>query len=171
MADSMTRAVDIEGRGVRINGRSVGGGSAIPDSVASRETDNRSVDTTGDNGLVIEAKSDWPSIGVRISSNTSGATTARLEDNSDGSLIADVDISELSSGDVFTFDDVNLSANKKYNILLNAGGSAYVNGYYDGGANYPYTSDNVDIVARMYKGSEGTINPINISEVGYLGFS
>jgi len=33
MADSMTRAVDIEGRGVQVNGRSVGGGSEIPDSV------------------------------------------------------------------------------------------------------------------------------------------
>jgi hypothetical protein len=32
----MTRAVDIEGRGVRVNGRSVGVGSAIPDSVVDQ---------------------------------------------------------------------------------------------------------------------------------------
>jgi hypothetical protein len=142
-----------------------------PDSVVSRETDSNSVDTTGNNGLVIETKTDWPSIGVRISSKTSGATTARLEDNSDGSLITDVDISKLSSGDTFTFNGVDLVANKKYNILLNGGGSDYVNGYYDKGASYPYTSDGVDIVARIYKGDQDTVNPINISEVGDLGFS
>ena len=42
----MTRAVDIEGRGVRVNGRSVGVGSAIPDSELP-QTQNRWVLDSG----------------------------------------------------------------------------------------------------------------------------
>lgn len=167
-SETGTYKIDINGQTVEIEV------TDIPDSVASRSTndsDNNSVSTTGDNGLVIETKSEWPSIGARISSNTSGATTARLEDNADGTLIASVDISGLASGDAFTFDNVDLIANKKYNILLNAEGSDYTNGYFDGTASYPYTSDDLDITARIYKGTEDTINPINISEVGNVGFN
>ena len=148
---------------------------AIPDSVASRPDDDG--DTTGPEsaGAQVETKSVWPSVGARISANVDGATKAYIyedDDNSQGQLIDDVDISSLTAGDAFTFDDVNLESNSKYHITIDAEGSEYTRGGNSDTANtYPYTSDDIDISARVFDGSASTDADIfNIVEVGNVGF-
>jgi len=174
----MTRAVDIEGRGVRVNGRSVGvgAGSAIPDSVVSREDDNSLTSKTAKHGHIINTKSEWPSIGARISKQTSGVTRAYLHNYDEandqiGSLIQDVDISSLTSNDSFTFDDVNLPANNKYMILVDAEGQSFTLGF-NLASNYPYTSQDVDITARWdgTNTSSDQANVICVNDIGNTGF-
>lgn len=137
--------------------------SAIPDSVVSRPTDDGSTSGEADKwALIVETKSEWPSLGARISQNTSGATRGYLHyyddvNNQFGSLIQDVDISSLSSGDVFTFDNVNLQANDKFIISLDAEGGNYTAGYNTGSVNFPYTTADIDIIKR-YDGRNDTFD-------------
>ena len=124
--------------------------SSIPDSVVERPADNSTVsDDDRLAGLPIETKTKWTSIGVTISQNTTGLTRAYLEDE-DGNELDAVDISDLSSGDVFTFEDVNLQSDEIYLILGDAEGSTYDSGQNDGSeGDYPFTSDDVDIIGAV----------------------
>jgi len=145
--------------------------SAIPDSVVSRPSDGST--STGRNdvqGMEIELKSDWPSIGARISNNSSGASTARLYDSSTRSQVDSVDISGLSSGDAFAFDDVSLNSGEKYIIFLD--GSNWTLGF-GSSTNYPFTSNDVDITGNV-SGSTGAsvdAKPVQaINDIGNTGF-
>lgn len=144
---------------------------AIPDSVASRPADDASTTESAKEGLGIETKSDWPSIGARISNNTSGLTTAYLEDT-DRNVIETVDVSGLSSGDAFTFDNVNLQENNEYLILGDAEGGDYTLGYVNE-TNYPYTSTDVDIIGTLANDSlplETDNQPRVFNDIGNTGF-
>ena len=145
---------------------------AIPDSVVSRPNDDDSTTRTEKEGLEIEVKSDWPSIGVEISNNSSGASTAYLQD-SNGNEIQTTDISELSSGDAFTFDEVNLQSGNKYRILLDDGGNSWTLGFTSGGLDYPYTSDDVDITATVENDDEVTTSDVvrAVDNIGNVGFN
>ena len=150
-----------------IDGSEVG---AIPDSVVSRPDDDSTTSFIVDAGIEIQVKSNWPSIGARVSNNSSGTTRAYLLDADDGSLIDDVDISELSSGDAFTFKDVGLQDGEKYFITLDAEGSSYTLGFAEDEENYPYTSDDVDITDRVEDGSVKSGQIWAINDVGNVGF-
>ena len=145
----------------------------IPDSVVSRPDDD-STSTGRDDvqGMEIELKSDWPSIGARISNNSSGADTARLYDSDTRSQIDSVDISGLSSGDAFTFDDVNLESGEKYIIFLD--GSDWTLGFRDNESNYPYTSDDIDITGNVSGDTGASVDtdlPVQaINDIGNTGF-
>ena len=145
-------------------------GSAIPDSVASRPNDDNSTNATGESGLEIETKTEWPSIGARISNNTTEATTAYLRTN-DSTLIESVDISTLSSGDTFTFDSVDLAANSTFRITLDAGGNEFTAGFILGGTDYPYTSEDIDITARIFDGGDPEdSSAVAVNDIGNTGF-
>ena len=145
----------------------------IPDSVVSRpEDDGDSNDFSGESGVVIETKSEWPSIGARISNNTVGATRAYLRDDG-GAVISETDISSLVSGDTFTFDDVNLDANTTYQIVLDAEGSDFDHGNFSDTI-YPYESPDVDIIARIFNGEEPVFDDgapvVCVNDIGNTGF-
>ena len=145
----------------------------IPDSVVSRPDDDSTAPGRDDvQGMEIELKSDWPSIGGRISNNSSGADTARLYDSDTRSQIDSVDISGLSSGDAFTFDDVNLESGKKYIIFLD--GANWTLGFRDNESNYPYTSDDVDITGNVSESTNASVYTDDvvqaIDDIGNTGF-
>jgi len=145
-------------------------GGEIPDGSASRGADEQNTTLSGEAGFEIELFADWQSIGVKISSQTTGFSTAYLRD-SGGSQITQQDISGLTSGDTFTFNDVNLQSGNKYRIVIDNGGSDYTGGY-DTNINYPYTSPNLNITARVFNGSTDTTNnEFNILEIGNVGFN
>ena len=151
-----------------VDGEEIG---VIPDSVVSRPGDNEITDDSEEQGLEIELKSDWPSIGAEISSNTSGVTRAYLR-QTDETLIEDVDISSLSAGDAFIFEDVDLKSGDKYIITVDAEGSSFTNGFTDP-FEYPYTSDDVDITARYRGQNDPPIidgQPAAINNIGNVGF-
>jgi len=145
--------------------------SAIPDSVVSRPSDGSS--STGRNdvqGMEIELKSDWPSIGARISNNSSGASTARLYDSSTRNQVDSVDISGLSSGDAFTFDDVSLNSGERYIIFLD--GSNWTLGFASS-TNYPFTSNDVDITGNVSGSTGSSVDQTSvqaINDIGNTGF-
>ena len=144
---------------------------AIPDSVVSRPDDTN--DTTRDDktGMVIETKTSWPSIGVEISNDTNNVTTAYLyeadseSDNPQVSLIDDVDVSSLSGGDAFAFDDVGLNTGEEFSILLDAGGSDYDAGV-AGASDYPFTTDDLDIIARSAEGTMDQDTAFSVNNIG-----
>jgi len=142
----------------------------IPDSIVSRTDDDSTVTgTTQEFGLEISLKTDYPSIGARISTNTSGATRAYLVD-SNNSEIQTVDISSLSSNDAFTFDNVNLTSGNNFGIYLDAEGSTYDFGFADE-SNYPYTGTDIDIVGAYGKGDfSGGQQPRAVNDIGNVGF-
>lgn len=143
-------------------------GLNIPDSVVSRDDDDNTLSNSDEFGFAISPTSYWPDIGARISSNTSGLTKAYLRDNN-GNGIQSVDISNLSAGDTFTFEGVNLQSGSDYRIVADAEGSSYTVGYFSGTASYPYTSNDVDIIKRVRNGSVNESNPANINDIGNPG--
>jgi len=147
---------------------------AIPDAVVSRPADNdTSIGPTDAFGLQIETAVDWPQIGARLSTNTSGVTRAYIYRVSDGTLLGDADISSLSAGDTFTVDlNSPLTTGETYNFVVDAEGSEYDRGY-NNNASFPYVSSDGDLSivngARNQTDSDISVNIL--SEIGNVGFS
>ena len=140
-----------------------------PNSVTSRPNDDGITARSYETGLKIELKSDWQSIGAEISNNTSGVESAYLWD-SNQNTIASVDISGLASGGAFTFDNVGLLSGNQYYIVCDANGAEYDIGYYgDINDPYPYTGDDLDIIARWFNGDDNT-TPVTVNNIGDVGF-
>lgn len=148
--------------------------SAIPDSMVSRPSDDSSGSYTDQYGVIINSKVNWPSIGVQLSSNTgSGVSTAYIYRVSDSTLIQSTDISGLSGGDAFIFDQVNLSADTDYAIVVDNNGSSYTGGFVRS-FSPPYTSADGDLTivdGAKYSNQNSNINANNIETVGDVGFS
>ena len=123
--------------------------SAIPDEVVSRPTDDNAISSNYEAGLVFQTSKSYKSIGAVISQNTTGFSTAYLEDGTQNS-IATTDISSLSAGDAFSFETVDLPAGE-YIIYIDCN----LAGYHDR-SNYPYTGTNIDIIHQY---SNGYIDP------------
>ena len=142
----------------------------IPDSVVSRPDDTDDTGDDEDAGLFVELKTDWPGLGAEISNRTSGVTRAYLydwdEENETRSLITDIDISDKSSGDVFAFEDVELDEGEEYLITIDAEGSEYDQGFDLDGDDYPYESEDIDIVARWRRGSRNLNSVHAINNIG-----
>ena len=164
----MTRAVDIEGRGVRVNGRSVGVGvgSAIPDSVVSRPDDtNTATGLSNSIGLVVNRNADYNAIGARISSQTSNATRARLFDYSTESYELSQDISALVAGDTFAFE-YEFKSGVNYGVEIDADAGSWDVGFNSTSA-YPYIGSDIDIVARSQNGSiDDTSGVAAVNDIG-----
>ena len=143
--------------------------SAIPDSVVERPDDDSSNSETDARGLKFTTTEFWPDFQGRISSLTSDVSTAYITET-DGSIIDTVDISDLSSGEVFTFTEIDLPSGE-YIITLDNDGNSYTNGRYDETDQYPYTSD--DGVLTLDNGifnetSETNDVAYNIKEIGNI---
>ena len=141
----------------------------IPDSVVSRPEDTDSFSVSDDGGLQLELKLDWPSIGAEISSETSGVTRAYLYeiDNDDNlDLIEDKDISDLSSGDPFAFEDVDLQSGEEVAIVVDAEGSDYDRGTDTDADDYPYEGDDIDIIGEVSGGSLGDSSVRGVNNIG-----
>ena len=146
-------------------------GSAVdlPDEVVSRPDDGDVSNNDQTQGLKIELKSNWQSIGARISNNTQGATRAYLWD-SNQSTIDSLDISALSSGDAFAFEDVNLASGEQYYIVLDAEGEDHDTGFFSASDPYPYVGDSLNIIARWTDQSGDDNNdPIAVNDIGKTG--
>lgn len=146
-------------------------GAPRPNSVVSRTDDNQSQSQSAKIGLQIESTVEWPEIGVRISANTAGVQSVYIHQASDGALIADKSVSNLGGGDTTTLT-ANLSANTKYNVVVDADGSNYTDGYYDS-PSYPITSGDGQLTIVTGATGETSTNPDahTIVEVGDVGFN
>jgi len=142
--------------------------SAIPDTVASRPTDDDSVGSkTTARGLEITVNGDFSKIGAEISANTSGVTRARLLDDQNN-VLDTTDVSGLSSGSAFVFE-ADLAAGNSYRIALDDPDGSYTIGF-SSATDYPYTSTDVDITGRFFGGSVDQ-NPAHaVNNVGKTGF-
>lgn len=146
-------------------------GPDIPSSVVSRtQDDNVSTGLAEKRGLAFVSDDDWAEIEGVISANTVGLTTAYIYRISDQTLMDSVDISGLSAGDTFRFDNAGLSANTDYAMVADAGGANY-----DGGQlepqNFPYESSDsrLRIIGRVVEQNNYAVedkNPFNIVTLG-----
>lgn len=167
----MPRGVPTKNRQVSVDGRAVTYGSALPDSVVSRETDGRSSTDSNNAGLRISISQNWSQFQAKLSSNTKTASDEEMviEQVSDGTELASIDISGLSSGGVVTFDSVNLTKNNDYDIYCRTSKSRQRG--FDDDASYPYPSDdgNLRITAGYFNGSVGGFDDaFNIITVGNI---
>lgn len=144
------------------------GGSTIPDTVASRPTDNdSSAGKTTARGLEITVNGDFSKIGAEISANTSGVDRARLLDDQNN-VLDTTDVSGLSSGDAFVFE-ADLAAGSSYRIALDDPDGSYTIGF-SSATDYPYTSTDVDITGRFKGGSVDQFDAHAVNNVGKTGF-
>lgn len=114
----MSRAIPIKNRAYQMGGRAVAW-SVTPDSVVSRPQDDNTltgVVAEDEYGIRISTSQSWESIDARLSANGTNRRYGVLRRVSDDTVLDEVDIDSLSSGDVFTFSNVNLSANEEYDI-------------------------------------------------------
>ena len=152
---------------------------AIPNTVVSRQNDNTTANRSGKSGLGVLTKTDWPSIAFRISINTEEATRAyihELDENDElASLVSDTDISTKSSDDIVVFDSINLSDGERFGIVLDAEGADFTIGAFDtdSEANYPYETDDIDIIGRIFDGasmqSTTSNDPVAVNDIGNPG--
>jgi hypothetical protein len=137
---------------------------AIPDSVVSRADDDDTFGMTNSEGLVISPNSSFSKIAARISTNTSGATRARLYDYDSSSYVVTIDISSLSAGDTFTFES-DFDDGSEYGIELDANGSSWTYGWRNASpsTDYPVTGDDIDITGNSQDGvkKSGAYRAIN----------
>ena len=149
------------------DGRILFDGVAIPDIVVSRPSDDSSDSGTDvSRGLVVEAQSDFGGIGARISDNVSGVSRARLYDYNSGGYVATTDISGLSSGDAFGFEDVDIKDGQEYGIELDDDGGSFTQGYASED-NYPYDGDEFIITGASIQGSKDDgFEAINVNDIG-----
>ena len=152
--------------GLRGSLRSVSTGVGIPDSVVSRDRDDSSFDRDAGEvrGQRVDLKTSWRSIGAKISDNTSGVTQAELLDDDDN-VINTVNISDLSAGDAFTFDNVELSEGV-YEIIVGNPDSSWTNGGTQD-VDYPYTTKDIDIISTA-DGRTDFATAVN--DIGNVGF-
>ena len=151
------------------DGRILFDGVAIPDTVVSRPEDDVSSDSDVIAGLGIKTKTYWQSIAARISQNVVGATRAYLEEvveDGDNINIDDIDISSLSGGDIFKFEDVELEEDTEYRMFLDAEGSEYTRGFFDDSPDYPIETEDIDITGRIVDGPIEDGVPYNINDIG-----
>ena len=146
--------------------------SATPDTVTSRPDDDGDSSLDVKNGVQITTKTSWASFGAEISNRTEDATRAYIystDENGDADEeLASTDISDKSAGDAFAFDDVNLDANEKYVIALDAEGSGWRRGIAVGEDNYPYEGDDVDFSGAVGAFPE-TADDIGVRVVNNIG--
>ena len=142
--------------------------SSIPDLVVTRAKDNNTISNSNKRGIEIHTKTQWQSIGARLSSNVSGVSKAEIIEISTGNILQTVNISGLSSGDTFTFDNVELESGKNYSIIAWDEGNGHNSG--TNNTSDTYTSDDLDIVGGIRQGTVSA-DYSNIVEVGNIGFS
>lgn len=153
-------------------------GSAIPDSVVSRDADDRQISGTSTKyGVQIETNVEWPEIGGELSGNVAGSPTrAYVYRVSDSTLMGDADISGLTAGGTFTIDlGTNLVSGETYNFVIDAEGSNYDTGHLNSRTGLPYTSPDSDIsivdTAVNETATEASFGPANLLRVGNVGFA
>jgi hypothetical protein len=138
----------------------------IEGTTASREADDSSNSVTGRSGVRINPNTSLSGVVASFSSNVSGVTTAYLILDSDGSILDQTDVSDLSSSDTFRLS-ADLSSGTDYRVVVDADGSSYTDGFYSS-PNFPYESTDVDVTYSYYDGS-GRGNAVDaISDVTAL---
>ena len=132
-------------------------GDEIPGSVVSRTDDDSFTQAGTELGTTVSTTETWPTIQARISANTN-ADTANIQevfsDDTYGETIASVDISSLTSGDVVTFEESDLSRDlddsTRYGFTITSFSDA---GYLD---SPPYAIESNDGVLAMEDGTTGS---------------
>ena len=126
-----------------VDGEEIG---VIPDSVVTRPDDGRTTSNFDALGVVIDIEDEWPSIGVRMSTNMDGSggdgnpTRLRIYDPVDDEFIKTDSGLSLSAGDTHVFDDVNLNPEQNYQIVADRDGDEFTVGFNDD-PDFPYVSD------------------------------
>lgn len=140
----------------------------VPTTITTRPADNDSDVFAFSSGLAIVPSEDFVEIGAVISTNTQNATRARLYDYSTGTYEQTVDISASVAGDTFAFEYEFVSGNE-YGFELDAAGADYTRGFASS-FDYPYTGDEIDIIAASIDGTQGTTDALLcVNDIGASG--
>jgi hypothetical protein len=142
-----------------------GVGRSNLNGVTSRPGDTDSANLNRSLGVVFTPAADFDNVGFRISSRTTDTTRALLFDYSQSQFVIIKDITSLSSGDVETFNHPFI-AGRDYGIELDAGGASYSIGFASD-TTYPFTGEDIDIIARSDGGSQTVQNgPTGVNDIG-----
>jgi hypothetical protein len=100
-------------------------------------------------GAQIEAHDHLTGFRLQISEDTMDYTHAYIQQPSGGSIITEKEISDLDAGETFDIE-ASLQAGEQYVLIMDADGSNYQRGRYEASDQYPYTSDDFDIVSGIF---------------------
>ena len=143
--------------------------NAIPDSVASYPSDTSDATLNGSRGVVFVLSDNFDRIGMRISDMSEDFTRLRIYDYDEGDYVKSKDVSDLNAGDT-TRLDYNFKSETDYGLEIDAEGSDWTFGFSSGADDYPYESDDVDIISRSDDGSQTENSAGAINDVGNTGF-
>jgi len=143
--------------------------SAVPASQVIRSQDNDLTNRSGDAGVVVNPNVDLNGLKAEISASTTNATTAYIRDSSDN-ILAQTDISSLTSGDTFRVDGVNMTSGSDFLLTLDAGGASFTIGFHQGAA-LPFSTQAFDIPRqRNDRDAEDTDDIAAVNNIRTLNF-
>ena len=152
-----------------VDGAEIDVGPAIPDSVVSRPDDDATFDADESDGLTVAFADEFGSFAFRISNNSSGFSRVRVYDYDAGSYVFNKDISAKSAGDTVVVE-LEVSGNVDYGVEIDNDGSEWTVGFADdGGIDYPYESEDVDIVSQSRNGGQRTGDSANVRAINDIG--
>jgi len=143
--------------------------SAITDSVVSRSADtNTQTASSAEAGIQFTTSQTWPDFQAQISGNTNTASDEKMViGDTNGNDVAVIDISSLTSGDVATFNGVDLQKNTSYSIY-NRSSNARDYGYIETTSDFTSSDGNLSIISGWANSSTNfmyaieTIGNINL---------
>jgi len=137
----------------------------IPDTLASRPDDDDTITNSTSDGLTVSFASNFGRFAFRVSNNTSGFSRARVYDFDDESYVFNKDISDKSADDIVVVN-MDVKPNVDYGIELDNNGSEWTIGIGMDELNYPYSSDDVDIISQSRDGSQRDQDVVAINDIG-----
>jgi len=132
-----------------------------PDSLIERDDDNNDTTQSDKQGTLISLESVWADFQSEISNNSDQFTTVEIYEwnGGDGNeeLLKSVDVSSKESGDVVTFESVNLEPETDYAITLDNEDGDVVAGYNDNeGTPQNSADDEITVKTSVQGGDENT---------------
>lgn len=136
--------------------------TATPDGVGF-DSNHRSQETDVYQGIQVEPHTSLSGFRVQIDPDASGITHATIRDT-DGNVLADTDVSDLSPGDYAEIRH-DLSAGTKYWVQLGNHGNEYTRG--SSSASYPIERDEFTVDYGVFNqwGSISENNRYNVTEI------
>lgn len=130
--------------------------------------DTGSKEVSARQGVVIEPNRQLAGVRAELSDNISGATTAYIQESGGGAILAQEDISNLSPGEEIELRSSRaIKSTERVYVSADAGGSTYIRGRGNDTSQFPYTSNDFDVVSGVYttNGSLSDSNRYNYDEI------
>jgi hypothetical protein len=154
---------------ITVDGQTVFTAGVLPQGTVFTPSHDGSNDLSDKRGLQIQVFKNYTAIGMGLSANGSGLTTAYVFDTTTGNIEHSQDISSVSRPGSFRID-FDFVSGRTYNILADAGGSLYFQSFTQS-LSFPITDSSVDIdiLNGVFNQTSTLDQALNFESVGAVG--